>query len=212
MYVLIAGDVTARCYRCVCVAEQGVAAVTPAQQRGTLRGREEDRRAQPASIHQRRSLLSKVAPLLMYDWTAGWLNAQTHTYPDDTHSHGAVKSCKLPPEEALCISAGSRVTKDTRARSLLPSYTLTGTPTCAPKKSSRSHLALPRWNPFSAHRATAYTLPVRPARVSQHICQRGPFRSSHNGAPTDESDPFWDETDIKSGSDRTSSLSGSDAG
>lgn len=130
-------------------------------------------------------------------------NTQTHTYPDDTHSHGVVKSCKLPSEEALCISAGSRVTKDTRARSLLPSYTLTGTPTWAPKKSSCSHLALPLWNPFSPHRATAYTLPVRPARVSQHICQRGPFQSSYNGVPTDEADPFWVETDIKSRSDCT---------
>lgn len=54
----------------VCAGREGEAGVTRTQQRCTLCG-QEDRRAQPVSIHQRRSLLSKLAPPLMYERAAG---------------------------------------------------------------------------------------------------------------------------------------------
>ena len=69
-------------------AGQGEAGVTRTRQRWALCG-QQDRRAQPASIHQRRSLLSKLAPRLMYERAAGWLTSRhtlilTHTH---THTH-----------------------------------------------------------------------------------------------------------------------------
>lgn len=65
-------------------AGQGEAGVTRTRQRWALCG-QEDRQAQPVSIHQRWSLLSKLAPRLMYERAAGWLTSRhtpilTHTY------------------------------------------------------------------------------------------------------------------------------------
>lgn len=57
-----------------------------AQLRCTLCG-QEDQQAQPVSIHQRCSLLCKVAPPLMYERTAGWLTSRHTLIWTHTHTH-----------------------------------------------------------------------------------------------------------------------------
>lgn len=97
---------------CVCVAEQGCDAGPAARHIVWAGGGQ----ASSACVHPSAPESARQSGTSA-DVRPGcrMTNAQAHTYPDDTHSHGAVKSCELPSEEALRISAGSRVTKGTRA-------------------------------------------------------------------------------------------------
>lgn len=175
-----------------------------AQLRCTLCG-QEDQQAQPVSIHQRCSLLCKVAPPLMYERTAGWLTSRHTLIWTHTHTHARSRK-KTNRHIVHSYSYGH-----THTHSILLLFTLLLLyihVTHMKLRHTSMHfkrnaiffslqvfLSQPIQNTYTHLK---YTLAVWPAWMSQYIYHCNPFwSSSHQWALTDVDDLFPDDTNIK---------------
>lgn len=177
---------------------------------------QKDRRPQLASIHQSWSLLSNLAPLLMYERASGWLTSRhtlvlTHTQAH-TRSRVTLHTSFVHSKGNLCISACLRVTstKHTHMHNLyfsqplafclLLSYTLIGMQACAQKESkslcsqllflSSTHTDLQPTH-FLCDLLECHSIFVTAVAYPSDLT------TSHQWALTDIADLFSDETDIK---------------